>query len=119
MRNLVQHAAYGTLLREPRRTLAGVESLEPALENCSGVMALRDQGDSSQGANDVAMLISLLPVERRAILGISELADVAMLSIERVPVGVAKGVRAICRSPQRGICTLPKAVSRRWVHVTH
>jgi hypothetical protein len=29
-------------------------------------------------------------------LGIAELADVAMHSIERVPVGVAKAVRAIC-----------------------
>ena len=34
--------------------------------------------------------------ERRAMLGIAELADVAMHSIERVPVGVAKAVRAIC-----------------------
>lgn len=45
---------------------------------------------------DVAVLISLLPAERRAMLGIAELADVAMHSIERVPVGVAKAVRAIC-----------------------
>ena len=30
-----------------------------------------------------------------------------------------KGSTGNLRSPQRGICTLPKAVSRRWVHVTH
>ena len=49
-----------------------------------------------EAANDVAALISLLPAERRAMLGITELADVAMLSTERVPVGVAKAVWSIC-----------------------
>ena len=42
------------------------------------------------------MLISLLPAERRAMLGTAELADVAMLCTGRVPVGVAKAVQAIC-----------------------
>jgi hypothetical protein len=66
-----------------------------------------------EAANDVAVLISLLPAERRAMLGIAELADVAMLSAERVPVGVAKAVRTICDRLGEGFAPLPKAVSRR------
>ena len=42
-------------------------------------------------------------------LGIAELADVAMLSIERLPVGVAKAVRAICDRVSEGFAALPKA----------
>ncbi len=66
-----------------------------------------------EAANDVAVLISLLPAERRAMLGIAKLADVAMLSTGRVPVGVARAVRAICDHLSEALHPLPKAVSRR------
>ena len=66
-----------------------------------------------EAANDVAALISLLPAERRAMLGIAELADVAILSTESVPVGVAKAAQAICDRLSEGFAPLPKAVSRR------
>ena len=57
----------------------------------------------------MAMLISLLPAERRAMLGIAELADVAMLSTGRVPVGVAKAVQAICHRLSEAVAPLPES----------
>ena len=54
------------------------------------------------------MLISLLPAERRAMLGIAELADVAMLCTGRVPVGVAKAVWSICDRLSEGFASLRK-----------
>jgi hypothetical protein len=46
-------------------------------------------------------------------LEIAELADVAILSTESVPVGVAKAAQAICDRLSEGFAPLPKAVSRR------
>ena len=43
-----------------------------------------------------------------AMLGIAELADVAMLSTERVPVGVAKAIWAICDRLSEGFAPLRK-----------
>ena len=58
---------------------------------------------------DVAVLISLLPTERRAMLGIAELTDFATLS----PCRRGKGSTGNLRSPHEGFASLPKAVSRR------
>ena len=70
----------------------------------------RTASPTREAANDVAVLISLLPTERRAMLGIAELADVAMLkgSCRR-----GKGSTGNLRSPHEGFAPLPKAVSRR------
>jgi hypothetical protein len=85
----------------------GTPTLPQSIFGCPSNLTRRE------AANDIAMLISLLPAERRAMLGTAELADVAMLCTGRVPVGVAKAVRAICDRLSEAFAPLPKAASRR------